>query len=52
MPVALRFWVVSVGEVVLVVRVVDWHPAANTASDRLSKMTGRVVFLRGIRIPR
>jgi len=46
---ALRFWVVvSVVEVLLVGRVVDWHPAASTASDRLSKMMGRVLILRGI----
>jgi hypothetical protein len=43
---ALRFCVVSVVEV-LVVRAVDWQPAS-TASDRLSKMTGRVVILKGI----
>ena len=45
---ALRFCVVvSVVEVVLVVRAVDWQPAS-TASDRLSKMMGRVLILRGI----
>jgi len=45
---ALRFCVVvSVVEEVLVVRAVDWHPAS-TASDRLSKMRGRVLTLRGI----
>ena len=54
MPVLLRFCVVS-DDVVdrLVGVVVDWHPAASTAAiDRLNKMAGRVVILRGIRIPR
>jgi hypothetical protein len=48
---ALRFCVVvSVVGVVLVLRVVDWHPTARTARDRLSRMRGRVVILRGITI--